>query len=109
MRLLVTTTTGGCSARIVPISGIEMVKSLSTSSRNASNSSSARSTSSTSSTLGVASSGLQQWPGHQEPAVVELGLEPVGVVDAHRLGGAQVQQLSREVPVVERLAASRPS
>ena len=72
------------AARIVPSSGMVIVKSRSTSSRNASNSSSARSISSTSSTLGLRLERLQQRPGDQEPPVVELGLEPADVVDARR-------------------------
>ena len=48
---------------------------------------------------------LQQRPGQQEAPVVEGGLERRGVVvGVRRLGGAQVQQLAAEVPVVERLA-----
>ena len=77
--------------------------SASTSSRNASNSSSARSISSISSTDGVVSSACRIGPGDEEAPVVERRLERVAVVGAVARG-AQVQDLAREVPVVERLA-----
>ena len=83
----------------------------STSSRNASNSSSARSTSSTSSTAGTLPERPQHRPGEQEP-LVEQRLLRLGRVElagpAGRLERAQVQDLAREVPVVERLAGVDP-
>ena len=76
----------------------------STSSRNASNSSSARSTSSTSSTLGVVSSACSSGRATRNAAAVQLGLQRRRVrLAVGGLGRAQVQDLPREVPVVQRL------
>ena len=83
-----------------------MVTACSSSScrRKASNSSSARSISSTSRTHGAVE-GLQERPGQQEPFGVErsLGGLDVEVPVAGGLEGAQVQELTGEVPFVERL------
>ena len=56
--------------------------------------------------LGLVVDGLQQRPLQQETLVVELVLEGVGAAAASLaagLGGAQVQQLARVVPVVDGL------
>ena len=83
VRLEVSTTSGGTSARIVPSSGIVTALSASTSSRKASNSSSARSISSTSSTDGRCSIARQDRAGDEEPAVVERALQ-LGLVQPRR-------------------------
>ena len=98
MRFEVRTTAGLCSAAlIVPISGIVIWKSESTSSRKASNSSSARSISSISSTT---CSGLSTASSSGRPDQ-ELG--PEQLLLAHRpfLRGADVQELARVVPLVD--------
>ena len=89
---------------IVPISGIVIWKSESTSSRNASNSSSARSISSISSTTG--SSRLDRL--QQRAADQELGPEELLLVDRALLRGADVQELARVVPLVDRVRDVEP-
>ena len=96
VRFEVRITAGRRRALIVPISGIVIWKSESTSSRNASNSSSARSISSISSTTGIVRvDRLEQRAPDQEALAEELLLR-----DRALLRGAQVQQLPRVVPLV---------
>ena len=98
MRFDVSTTAGLCaSALIVPISGIVIWKSESTSSRNASNSSSARSISSISkTTFSGRLDRLEQRPPDEE-------LRPEQLLLRHRafLCRADVEQLARVVPLVD--------
>ena len=97
-------TRGGCSARIVPISGTVTWKSDRISSRYASNSSSARSISSMSSTGGDAVVALERL--EQRAADQEVGPEDVvgaGVLGlAARLQQPDLEHLARVVPLVDR-------
>ena len=98
MRFDVSTTAGLCaSALTVPISGIVIWKSESTSSRNASNSSSARSISSIRrTTFSCRLDRLEQRPPDEE-------LRPEQLLLGHRafLRRADVEQLARVVPLVD--------
>ena len=88
----------------MPSSGIVTWYVESTSSRNASNSSSARSTSSTSSTAGLCWSAGSTGRASRKRASYRLfSASSTSVAAAGRLERAQVQDLAREVPVVERL------
>ena len=110
MRLLVSTTSGGASARNTPSSGTVICQSDSTSSRYASNSSSARSISSieqhrrrTARRGSIARSSARLT---RKRSLVQLGLEGVGRPAgglAAGLGGAQVEELAAVVPVVDGL------
>ena len=97
VRFEVRITLGRRAAAIVPISGIVIWKSESTSSRKASNSSSARSISSIRSTTG--SGALDRL--EQRPADQELGPEELLLVHRPLLRRADVQQLARVVPLVD--------
>ena len=107
VRLEVSTTTGGVAARIVPYSGIVTWYVDSTSSRNASNSSSARSTSSTSSTAGLCCRAASTGRASRKRSSYKLFSASVASIapsrSTRRLQRPQVQDLAREVPVVERL------
>ena len=95
---------GRRAARTVPNSGIVTWKSESSSSRNASNSSSARSISSMSSTGGTRHrvlDRLQQRPPLQELAPKSSCSVSAGFDRVTRLQSADVEQLTRVVPVVE--------
>ena len=109
VRLEVMTTTGGRLARIVPISGIVIWKSESSSSRKLSNSSSARSISSISRTGTplVLLDGLQQRPRHQELAAVEVALH-LGPSRAAGLQHAEVEDLPGVGPLVDRVVDVQP-
>ena len=104
MRLEVSTTTGGVAALTVPSSGMLTCQVDSTSSRNASNSSSARSTSSTSSTAGLCWSAASTGRASRNRSSYRLfSASSTSAPAAGGLERAQVQDLAREVPVVERL------
>ncbi len=104
VRLEVSRTTGLRRASIVPISGIVIWKSESTSSRNASNSSSARSISSMRSTTcsseSIASSSGRRMR-NSGPEELVLGHGPL-------LRGADVEELARVVPLVDRVRDVEP-
>ena len=104
MRLVVTTTIGGCSAWIVPTSGTVTWLSASTSSRNASNASSARSSSSIRRIGRAGDVGLkrlQDRPLDQEAVGEDVLRQRLAVDVAGGFGEPDLHHLRRVVPLVD--------